>query len=122
MFLACLSLPKGYFALIEMSLLSSLSWLPCSEYSKLPRLKLSMKSNFFGRFYVMFLMRGHACLITLRKFGLFLPSFKQSNDNRVFIMLFGIDFYPIIAPIIPPTIQAFVSVSPPSCITYLSES
>jgi hypothetical protein len=55
-----------------------------------------------------------AYFFTLRKSGLLIPSLTQSNYIRVYYIYSGILENPTRAPIIPPTIQAFVSVSPPS--------
>ena len=56
---------------------------------------------------------------TLRNSGLIIPDDVQSNFKSLFNISFGRLYSPTKAPIIPPTIQAFVSVSPPKRIVSL---
>ena len=62
-----------------------------------------------------------ACLPTLRKSGLLIPvpECTQSKLSNVSSISFGTRLTPTRAPIMPPTMQALVSVSPPYWMVYL---
>lgn len=79
-----------------------------------------MISFSFGLSWSNFTILGRAYLLTLKNSGLLTPpSLVQSYANSLFSMSYGRLLTPTSAPTRPPTMHAFVSVSPPCLIVSL---